>query len=339
MLLSYIRSNKASYILVIIFTGILLWTQTFLSNKIAGFSFDNQVMPLFYFINYYLESYPILHNLLGLLTVFVISFMIMRLNEKHIIIETRSHLISLLIIMLISSVQPLTRLHPGIFAALFLIIVFDKIFDAYKNDSQFSNYFDAGFLISISSLFYFNTIFLMLALWICMLFLNAFSIRNLVLSFLGLLAPYFLTWTYFYYNNDVAWFISAIENNFLNNADYNFLHLGNYILFAFLGVLIVFANFKVINSLRTSKISTRKFLRTIFIFLIFILSIEIFIPSTSLETLPLLAIPISFFLSYFFLNIKNNWFGQMLVVIFIVLIIFEQLYPVLSNHFFSTNSD
>ncbi|MEA3446506.1 MAG: hypothetical protein U9R19_17460 [Bacteroidota bacterium] len=333
MFLNYIKSNRPSYVLLIPIIGIALWVQTFLSDKINIFPFDVTPMPLFYLLEYYLKPLPILYNSLGFVLILAMAFLILRLNEKHEIIVSRSYLPALSLIILQSSFLPLNRLHPGLIATLIFLVVISKLFDSYKDDSLFSNFFDAGFLISLSSLFYFNSIYLMLILWITMVVLGRFSFRFWTLSTIGFIAPHFLAWSYFYASGDLDWFYDLIENNFLLKNSLILLHIGDYVLFLFILILIVIANFKIVPSLRTSKISTRKYLHTLFaIFIIEILMI-IFIPSISLEMLSLVSVPVSLLLSYFLINIRNKWIGDIIILVFIILLLGEQLFPALYKYF------
>lgn len=329
MLLNYIRSNRASYIVLLPIIGIALWLQTFISGEITWQVFDEHPMPLHYLIDILLKDYPFFYNLPAIALVFVMAFLILRINEKYMIIETRSYLVAFFLIVLQSALLPMNRLHPGLIAAVFILFALDKLFDTYKEDSRFTNFFDAGLLISISSLFYFNSIYLIIALWLGMTLLGNFSFRNWLLSVIGILLPYFLCWSYFYVSDKLVWFSNTIENNFILKNPGTDLNIADYVFFLFLLVMIVLASLKVARELQTSKISTRKYMRVFLGVFATILALYFFIPSASIEMLPVFAIPLSFLLSYYFIAIRSHWLGNILIVVFILLILGIQLFPVI----------
>ncbi|MCF8370977.1 MAG: DUF6427 family protein [Bacteroidales bacterium] len=333
MLLNYIRSNRASYIVLLPIIGIGLWLQTFISGEITWQVFDKNPMPLYYLIHLLLNDYPFFYNLPAIALVFVMAFLILRINEKYMIIETRSYLVAFFLIVLQSALLPMNRLHPGLIAAVFLLFALDKLFDTYKEDSRFTNFFDAGLLISISSLFYFNSIYLIVAIWLGMVLLGNFSFRNWLLTILGILLPYFLCLSYFYVGNNLMWFLDTIESNFFLKNHGTGLNIADYVFFLFLLLMIILASFKVAGELQTSKISTRKYMRVLLVVFATILVLYFFISSASIEMLPVFAIPLSFLLSYYFIAIRSHWLGNILIVVFIILILGMQLFPVIYRLF------
>lgn len=328
MLLNYIRSNRASYIALLPLVAIALWLQTFLSGQISSLAIDAHPMPLYYLLEIFLKDYPFFYNLPAFVLILGMAFLILRINEKFMIIETRSYLVAMLLIVLQSSVLPLNRLHPGLIAAIFMLFAIDKLFDTYKDESQFTNFFDAGILLSVGSLFYFSTLYFIVALWVGMVVFGNFSLRNWLLGLTGLLLPYFLSWSYFYISDDVAWFRGTIGSNFFLDNKTISLNIADYVFFMFLLIMIVLASYKVVSQMQVSKISSRKYMRFFFGFFAISLILFFFAPSASVELLPIMAIPISFLLSYYFIVKRSHWLGNILIVVFIILILGMQLFPV-----------
>jgi hypothetical protein len=170
---------------------------------------------------------------------------------------------------------------------------------------------------------------MLVAIWVGMIILGPFTFRFWSLTLVGLILPYLLGWSYFYINDEVSWFFGTIEHNFnINNPLIN-LNIAEYVLFLFLFLIIVLASIQIINELRTSKISSRKYMRIFSGIFITLLLLFLFVPSTSIEIMPVVAIPVSFLLSYYFIAMRNHWLGNILIVVFLFLMLGVQLFPVI----------
>ncbi len=328
MFLHYIRSNRASHIVIIPAIGILLWIQSFIHVETTSLSFSEYPMPLYNLLKTYIASLPQLSNSIGLILILLMSYLAFRLNEKHLIVETRSYLPALTIIVLQSSLQLMNILHAGLIASVFVLLAIDKLFDSYKDNSSVTNYFDAGFLLSLGSLFYFSTIYLILALWTGIIVMRKFNFRSWALTLLGVIIPYFLVWSYYYTFGDILTFFNTIEYNISVINKLLSISIADYVLFLFILLLIVIASYKAGTGLQKSKISTRKFMHLLFVFFVFEILITVFVPSADYKMIPLMSIPVTFLLSYYFLKIRSQWFGDIIIVVFTLLLIAGQLLPV-----------
>ena len=100
---------------------------------------------------------------LGLLV--FIALWISRLNTKFMLLQHRTYLPAIIYIFLVSSYLPLQQLNPAVFAAVFLVLSIEIMFDTFKKEGLALEFFMAAFLVSIASLFYARSAFLMLVVW------------------------------------------------------------------------------------------------------------------------------------------------------------------------------
>ena len=327
MLLNYIRSNRPSYILWLVFVGCVLWLQSFLKIENIELANREEMMPLLYWVNYLLADFPYAYQVIGFLLLFLMSFQILRINQKFLIIESRSYLLALLLLIQQSALTTLNHLHGSLAASVFVLLAIDKLFSSYKNERPNNQFFEIGLLLSIGSLFFFETLFLLIPFWIGIMLLDNFSFRHWALTVIGLLLPYFFATSYFYVVDDFAWF----EQIFLKQLDlerkFPVLLLPEYVFVAFVFLITGLASFRVVSQLRTSKISSRKYMRALFyVFLATLILMAVF-PTKSAELLAIIAIPISYVLNYFFLSIRKQWVGNMLIFIALIILLAIQLYP------------
>ncbi len=90
-------------------------------------------------------------------------------------------------------------LNPAIFGAMFLMLAIRRIMDAYRDPGIAYNFFDAGILIGIGSLFYANLIWFGLLIIIGIALLRTGNIKEIAISVIGLITPYILTLEFIMY--------------------------------------------------------------------------------------------------------------------------------------------
>lgn len=88
---------------------------------------------------------------------------------------------------------------PQMFANTLVILVLGRLFDIYKLQRCYAEIFDVGFLVAVASLFSLPAISLSLFLFIGLGSLRAFNIREYIIGLLGILTPYFLIITYYFW--------------------------------------------------------------------------------------------------------------------------------------------
>jgi hypothetical protein len=97
---------------------------------------------------------------------------------------------------------------PQMLANLFIILILGRLFDIYKSNQCYVEIFDVGFLIAIASLFSLPAISLALLLFIGLGSLRAFNIREWAIGLLGILTPYFLIGTYYFWIDMLPMFLN-----------------------------------------------------------------------------------------------------------------------------------
>lgn len=336
MFLNYIRSNKISFLILLpIIAALLYWLPSNTGN--SEYYFPSTIMPLYSLIILFGMLSDFVAYILGFLSVLLLAFLITRLNIKYMIIEARTYLPALFIIIISLFYIPLHIVHPGVIAAIFVLLAVDKVFNTYSDKSKITDFFSASLFLSIGSLFYFNIVLLIVFIWYSITSQSKNRWKAWLVTIVGITVPYFFIWTISYLTNTSEDFFERITGNFnlilippsVIIEHLFVINLSYYFMFAFLIILIFISSFKIIRGLAGNKINVRKYFVSFFIIFTILILQFIFFSTVAFEILPIIAIPLSFLFSYYLFHIKNKLFGNIIIVTFIVLLIFIQVYPFL----------
>lgn len=146
--------------------------------------------------------------------------------------------------ILISSFLPeFNYLTPMLMANTFFIIALGEVLATYKKPNVADRIFNVGFWIGIASLFYPSYLALIVFGFAGLNMLRAYKFRERLMSVCGLLIPYILAGTYFFWFKKWPEFLSMISQNF---AFLSFVETTPAVVYRSLGiftVLILVVNF------------------------------------------------------------------------------------------------
>ena len=91
---------------------------------------------------------------------------------------------------------PFTNTLSEWFVSFFLLFFLNYIFETYQKEYPFSQIFNAAFILSIFSFIFPNLLFLMLLIVIGGINYSNLNLRNLIISCIGLITPYFFYFVY-----------------------------------------------------------------------------------------------------------------------------------------------
>jgi hypothetical protein len=240
----------------------------------------------------------------------------------------KNFLAGLLFIMLTSFFTQGLVLSPALIALTFIIIACETAFRLIKKEKMYGDIFDIGFLVSLASFFYFPAIALLFFSLACLINLRSFNYREYVVLLLGLATPFFLLFTYYYWNDDLPQMLISVTNHyergwFLNFNPHNIEWMQIGVILALSVVLLGLVPGVVYASL----IQVRKFV-AILMFLLLLISASFFLQQqVSLSHLVWLAFPLSIFLTMVIMQWKRKMIGEVMHIILFLLIVAGQFLP------------
>ncbi len=280
--------------------------------------------------DFFLQVLPESHLFQSILSIFIVFFeavLINRLVIKNRFSRDITLLPGMFFIILVSIKPSMQALSPIMLGLFFVILSFSNLFRTYKKYNSERYLFNAGLYLGISVLFYSNYVYLLIPLFLSMLSIRTFKLRELFQMISGLLLVAYL-YSFGLYWNEKPLTIPKINTNFslitINNI-YDYFILGFY-LFLIINTVITFRKFIIKKS-----IQSQKKINIVFGILLFSIATFFFIQTDDLfDYLYLTAFALSFFTAMIFLRIKNNLILEIvtLVLVFAILIYHFQLYEI-----------
>jgi hypothetical protein len=327
MLLRQFKRTDLLTIFLIIVILIALWVGAFAKLK-GQFSlyFDLNAMPLYGIIAGVIGTNPLPGIIFSLLLVSLMAFLMVNLNTSLFFINERTFLPALIYVLLSGILPQYQLLNPAIFGAVFLMLAIKRIMEAYRAQGIAYNFFDAGLLIGIGGLFYGNLIWFGLIIIVGIALLRTGNVREIFLSVLGLATPYLLTAAIYYVaGKNLSEFFNLLAYNlFEKNEIFAFSPI-LIVALIFICVLVLLSISQVFILLHTKKIQARKtFSVLLWVFLISIAA-YLFLTSVSVEIIWIAAIPMSYYLSHYFLFTKKKFVPEILFSLLFLLILIIQV--------------
>lgn len=322
MLLHPSRTNQPAIVILIPIFAILLWVNPVYPFKILSFN-ESTLLPLAKFLLSVIPPSTAISKILGLVSLLGIAFLISRFNTKYILITERTYLPAILYIIIVISVYKINDFSPVYISMLLLMLALERILDSYKYEHLSYNIFDAAFLTGISSLAYFNSIFLIVFIWITLIIIRPFHWREWLYTIIGLLLPYALLYSSYYLLSwDTGFFLKTIKASLLFDNKFE-LTLSQEVYLSFFLLLILISSQYIIKVMGSKKILSRK-TYNLFLFMFLLLILMFFIlKSASSELIVFAGLPLTMLLSHFFITAKDTRWKEflfdLLIVGFIVL--------------------
>lgn len=242
-----------------------------------------------------------------------------------------STLIALIYVLLTSSLVGEFHNNPVIWINFLLVFVLSNLMRLPHVSNTIPVIFNAAFLIGVASLFYSQLVFLVLIIWVSVIIHRIVTWRNLVVTIIGIVLPYFLLLILFFAMN-----ILFEESYVLFNS----LQIDTKIVFmtdpveiaisVILLTIIIISVIGVANRIPGKNINLRRNLIIIFFYLAIVFLI-LLVSSKSLVSTILLSIPSALLIGHWLSSVKRTrWYDIALSLVMILIIFNQYLYLLLS---------
>lgn len=327
MFLRLFKGTSPGVIFLIVITLIAVWASAFIRLK-SHFSlyFDLDPMPLYGVLSDLIGTKPFPGIIFTLLLVSMMAFLMVNLNTNIFFINERTFLPALIYILISGLFPQYQLLNPAIFAAMFLTLAIRRIVEAYQIQGTAYSFFDAGILIGTGSLFYANLIWFGLLVIIGIVLLRIGSIKEVVISVIGLVTPFILTFGIYYVSGkDIKNLLSLMEYNLFGKPTGFSLAPLTVVALILAGTSTLVSIVYLLRLMNTKKIKSRKtFSLLLWIFFIS-LGVYFIVPSVSVEIVWLTGIPVSYFWTHYFVFIKKKLLPEIFFSLFFIIILLIQI--------------
>lgn len=328
MLLRQFRRTGPLTIFLIVVILLFLWMGAII--RIGGrfqIYFDIDPMPFYGLIAGLTGTHPVTGIIFSSMLVGLMAFYVVNLNTSLFFINERTFLPALFYILLSGLFPYYQVLNPAIFGAVFLMLALKKIMESYRVQGVAYSLFDAGLIISSGCLFYANLFWFSLIIFIGIALLRTWNLKELIVSVIGLVAPFVLTYAGYYISGKDPWeFFDIFMDNLVGKypeKTFSPVVIAGMVL---TGVLTLIAIMNLFIHIGTKKIQSRK----MFYLLLWVLLISIcaflFVPSVSAEMIWIAGIPGCYFLSHYFIFQKRKVLPEIVFVLFLLMVLSIQLW-------------
>ncbi|MCE9540661.1 MAG: DUF6427 family protein [Bacteroidetes bacterium] len=325
MLIRFFKNNNPSSFILLPLFALVLWIIGFFLAQNAAVTYH---MPLYQTITKPLNNFHLIGTLIAFLLIISGAFLLNFIVNKYEILTKPSFLPALFYIVFMSMDIAMLTMHPFVFANIFIMLAIFKLVSSYQKDTAFSNAFDAGFLISLSTLFYFPSIVYIPILVIGFLLFRPFNWREWIISLLGIIGPYIFVFSYYFLNDTLDnWQNITAFFPDLPEQQKQVIPGSFYFMIGICVLILLFSFKKIFTGFYESSQRNKKGI-SLLVWLAVFASLSLFIaPQLYIQNFSALAIPASVFCANYFLKIKKQWWGELLFILL--------LSSIFIHHFFT----
>lgn len=193
---------------------------------------------------------------------------------------------------------------------------------------MYGTIFDTGFLIGIASLFYLPSILFIAFVYLGMATVRPFVLREWVGAIVGFINPFFLIFTFLFWNDRTSEMFLAIPNVYIKGWLIGVsLLTADKILMGSLAVIIIVSLVLLPRALYSSLIQVRKFANLLILLMFFVSLAFLLQQKIHLSHFILFSMPLGIILSMVLMQIKRNTLAEVFQLILILLVLTMQFLP------------
>jgi hypothetical protein len=315
-MITFFKNNKILAPILVPIIGLFFWWEGFQNPPIIAVK---NAMPLFELLVYVSGFSLLSKSIVAYIMLLVCAFYFNYLVDAFGLLKKKSFVPALIFLMLMSSGKSMLCLQPAIPAILFLLVALHKLMLTYRKELDLSDFFDASFFISLASLFYFPSFLFFPLVWVALIVIRPFIWREWIVTFFGFALPYIFVFVWYYYFGKVN---VLLQDKIFFPEDFEFVLPYKWpnsflfytlILSFFLVVSVIYFFIKIpVNTIFTRNLSVIFIWLLILSFLVYLMA-----PYSTINYLSFISIPISFYLTNLFLEIKKTWINELFFLLLV----------------------
>ena len=309
-----LTGNRFQTIIIIILIAIGIWMPAFLSPGILTEGRTGYSMPLYSLVTSFLDGHLLTSKLLAFGLMLYEAFLLVRINARFVLVQQRTLLPAIFFIIIAGHSPVLLQWNPVLPASIFVVLILNVIFRSYRDEPDSYRYFEAGILLGIGSLFYAPLIFLLVFIWFADMVQRPFYWREYIYPMIGLIVPYVFVMAYlFFWDKSIPEFLSGIRSNFIFEFEFPEYPWIYWVFAGYFALLLAVATVYLLKVFQFRKIYIRDYFMVLF--WLFISGSLIFCIGSGFNTgiAYLVAIPISYILTNYFVNAKKSIGNKLLL--------------------------
>lgn len=321
-MLNIFRTNQIITGILLLPYVILLYASVFILDSTPPTVESSGIFSDWVFAH--LAGNTLLSNIIAIVLLWLQSFLINAIALKHRLQNEFTLFPGLFYILLCSLLPDFLYLSPVLMGNTFFIIALGQIFECYKKNSVADRIYIVGFWLGIAGLFYFSFNLLIFGAIVGLSSLRAFRINEVFQVLFGLMTVFVLTGTYYFWFGEFDFFW---KKQFADNITFwGFENTGNYLVWIKGGIIAFLVTIATLlsGSFMNKKVMQVQKKITVLVRLLIIIALTtLFQTGISMEHLLLFMVPLSFFLAFFFSNMKRNIAESLHIILLFGIVLFQ----------------
>ena len=320
MLLRTVKTRSPGILIFLMLITFLLWWSSFINPQIPRFHFDQVGMPLYQWVMNVLDQHTLVNRVVAFIILLLHGLLVLRFNQRYILIPTQTYSHAIFYLLITSSFVQLQRINPGLLSSLFVFLMLDQLFAAYRKPYILNRMFMAGMFVSLAGLFYLPSVVFILLIWIGLFILRSFNLREWFVPLLGLAFPLLFVFAYYYLSEALSLegLINTLKNNYQTGATITYYNISYYIFFGLTGILVVLGSFSLLGRFPQLKIYVRKYYEIWWWMFSGTIALFVLSSQASVELLYFAVLPLSFLLADYMHALRSAVLGNTMLFLFIV---------------------
>jgi hypothetical protein len=306
---------------------IVLWMSAFFGGNFGNLPSQNST-----FVDYLqniIQPNTLLSNLIGIGFTLLNAFLIAQINNRFTIIRTRTFLPIFVFLLLMGSWNETHIVNGSHLSLTLFIFSLFHFLNMYRDPKASEMAFTGSMFIGVASLIINPLIFLLPVFWLGFVIFQSFSLRTFLATILGLLAPWIIYLSIFYFFNQQIEFSQLLHVNFNIAIGELSLTLPRIIYIAIIILIMIICIFGMYSITNSDAIRTRNNLNFSLLLIISVLILCFIYRNQLASFLPIIALLYALIVSHPFSLKTNNFYG----ILFIIFIVINIAY-VISKYFF-----
>ncbi|MDT8401613.1 MAG: DUF6427 family protein [Bacteroidales bacterium] len=325
MLLKIYRGTGPATILLIIISLLLVWLQPLL-NPVESSVYNDYPAPLYSLVLNLLEGRVYAGIIFSMLLIVAIAIYLVNFNTRLFFINERTFLPASLYVILTGYMTGNQVLNPVLPASLLLLFSIDRLIVSYRKPGIAYSLFDASMIIGIAVLFYTNIIWFYVLIIIGMSLFRSFHIRELLISFFGLLTPIIILYAFYYLaGRDIAWLNNLIVESLFRDVPEASWSPAFIIVSSVNLLIFLVALFHMWSIFNTKKVRSRKIFSLLTWMVVLTVLIYFLAPAATVILMYVLLIPLVYILTHYLVTMRNKKIANYVFAIIFLSVLFLQV--------------
>jgi len=334
MLIRFYRSSYAVQYVSLVLLGMLLWAGAFWRPYEPLNDINACAGPLYHVVMNFIGGIRTVNLLLAFFLVLFEAVLLNLILINNDLVPRNNLLPTLLFILLMSSTPGMLMLHPALFANLFFLITLQMAFKLYSETESYPRVFNTGMMLALGSMFYLPSAIFLLFVWMTFLVYRLFSWREWLIILIGFLLPYIYLLSFYFFFDRITEYttgLALLMDNFVVLPEFGRIGAIHYVCWGFILFFMVPAGLKMMAEINEKVVATRKRFWAVIWFMILAAGWLPFSGSFFFLHLPVVYLPVTVFLAWYFSAVKKTRRLDILFTIWVLLIAANNLFGILDR--------